>query len=100
MTVEFENYGHFYCSLSYTNNDVIECYDGYWPRSLKECAEYLKRNMDNDSHIILGMICDWETGEVVMSFVPDEEDTTEDADWDYNEDMGFDPYLGCYTDDC
>lgn len=21
-------------------------------------------------------------------------------DWDYNEDMGFDPYIGCYTDDC
>ena len=19
---------------------------------------------------------------------------------DYNEDMGFDPYMGCYTDDC
>ena len=23
-----------------------------------------------------------------------------DYDWGYNEDMGFDPYLGCYTDDC
>ena len=21
-------------------------------------------------------------------------------DWNYNEDMGFDPYMGCYTDDC
>ena len=21
-------------------------------------------------------------------------------DWDYNEDEGFDPYLGCYTEDC
>lgn len=28
----------------------------------------------------------------------DEEDPNED--WGYNEDMGFDPYLGCYTDDC
>ena len=24
----------------------------------------------------------------------------EDCDWGYNEDCGFDPYLGCYTDDC
>ena len=23
-----------------------------------------------------------------------------DCDWDYNEDMGYDPYMGCYTDDC
>ena len=22
------------------------------------------------------------------------------TDWGYNEDMGFDPYMGCYTDDC
>ena len=21
-------------------------------------------------------------------------------DWGYNEDEGYDPYLGCYTDDC
>jgi len=30
----------------------------------------------------------------------DEEDEDPDEDWGYNEDMGFDPYLGCYTDDC
>ena len=29
-----------------------------------------------------------------------EEDENPDEDWGYNEDMGFDPYLGCYTDDC
>ena len=29
----------------------------------------------------------------------DEEEET-DEDWGYNEDEGFDPYLGCYTDDC
>ena len=23
-----------------------------------------------------------------------------DCDWGYNEDMGYDPYMGCYTDDC
>ena len=23
-----------------------------------------------------------------------------DCDWGYNEDMGFDPYMGCYSDDC
>ena len=29
-----------------------------------------------------------------------EEEEDPDEDWGYNEDMGFDPYLGCYTDDC
>ena len=24
----------------------------------------------------------------------------EEEDWGYNEDEGFDPYLGCYTGDC
>lgn len=34
--------------------------------------------------------------------IGEEEDFDEDLDedWSYNEDMGFDPYLGCYTDDC
>ena len=35
-------------------------------------------------------------GEIVAEVAePDD-----DPDWDYNEDMGYDPYLGCYTDDC
>jgi hypothetical protein len=38
-----------------------------------------------------------ETGEVVWNAANREDD---DPDWGYNEDMGFDPYLGCYTDDC
>ena len=29
-----------------------------------------------------------------------DDDEEDEPDWDYNEDMGFDPYLGCYTDDC
>ena len=24
----------------------------------------------------------------------------DDPNWGYNEDMGYDPYMGCYTDDC
>lgn len=78
MSVKFENYGRFYCTVFYAHNYVNECYDGSWPRSLKECAEYIKRNMDNDNHIILGMICDWDTGETVISFTPDEEDIMDD----------------------
>lgn len=50
-------------------------------------------------------ITDMDTGEVVWRY-------TEDLVWNYTEDMepneqdnidddcGFDPYMGCYTDDC
>ena len=30
----------------------------------------------------------------------EEEEPEPDEDWSYNEDEGFDPYLGCYTEDC
>lgn len=35
-----------------------------------------------------------------VDYDEDEEDIDSDDDWGYNEDMGYDPYLGCYTDDC
>ena len=45
-------------------------------------------------------VIDSKTGELIAECVP--EKAFEDAydDWTYNEDMGYDPYLGCYTDDC
>lgn len=55
-------------------------------------------------------VIDSKTGELIAECVPDKEvnndveswPTPEEIfdDWDYNEDMGFDPYLGCYSDDC
>ena len=52
------------------------------------------------------MIWDSNTGEILAECSPDAEagptEVEEDYfdDWDYNEDMGYDPYMGCYTDDC
>lgn len=37
-----------------------------------------------------------ETGEQVAGYEPEEEDYYEDDDLE----CGFDPYCGCYTDDC
>ena len=43
------------------------------------------------------IVCiDIDTGEVVAEAAEEEPD----CDWGYNEDMGYDPYMGCYTDDC
>lgn len=42
-------------------------------------------------------VIDMDTGEVIH----DRDSWDEpDPDWGYNEDCGFDPYMGCYTDDC
>lgn len=49
------------------------------------------------------IIYDANTGEVLAECLPDdieEDDDPDYRDWDYNEDMGFDPYMGCYSDDC
>ena len=49
-------------------------------------------------------ITDCETGEILASCSPDDvsplDDDEDYGDWDYNEDMGFDPYMGCYSEDC
>ena len=52
-------------------------------------------------------ISDSETGEILAICTPDDDESecdfdnpNYDTDWGYNEDMGFDPYMGCYSDDC
>ena len=42
-------------------------------------------------------VIDMDTGEVIAERSDWDEP---DLDWGYNEDMGYDPYMGCYTDDC
>ena len=94
MVIKFENYGRFYCSLAYLNNDVID-YGNI--NTLADCADFIEYKMGQDPCIILGLICDADTGEVVATF----EREPEEPDWDdCDNDMGFDPYMGCYTDDC
>ena len=51
------------------------------------------------------VIWDSNTGEVLAECSPEVEagptEVSDDFyDWGYNEDEGFDPYMGCYTDDC
>jgi len=40
---------------------------------------------------------DMDTGEIIALRTDWDEP---DPDWGFNEDMGYDPYMGCYTDDC
>lgn len=60
---------------------------------LHELCVTLFENIEGASTVL---VLDLDTGEVVAEAAePDD-----DPDWDCDEDMGFDPYLGCYTDDC
>ena len=45
-------------------------------------------------------VIDSKTGELIAECVPEKAFDDAYDDWAYNEDMGYDPYLGCYTDDC
>lgn len=47
-------------------------------------------------------IVDDSTAELLADCTPDKSESFEDEydDWDCDNDMGFDPYLGCYTEDC
>ena len=59
---------------------------------LRELCVTLFENTEGVSTVVC---IDIDTGEVVTEVASDP-----DPDWGYNEDMGYDPYMGCYTDDC
>ncbi len=49
--------------------------------------------------------CGAEEPQDVEEWIEDEEEIYDDDEGDYEEelynlDLGFDPYMGCYTDDC
>ena len=85
------------CSMTATVD--MEC------KPLDEVLDFVQ-DIFNDNTFFHGdsveQVCviDSKTGELIAECVP--EKAFEDAydDWAYNEDMGYDPYLGCYTDDC
>lgn len=73
-------------------------------KPLNEVLDYIQ-DIFNDNTLFYGksvthvVATDTNTGELIAECDPDDQDETYN-DWDYNEDMGFDPYLGCYSDDC
>ena len=80
--------GIFFEGKGWTEFRVDGCeaaYDAY------EAAKGLARAVGADH----AAIWDTETLEILEDMASEEA-----GDWDYNEDMGFDPYMGCYTDDC
>lgn len=106
MTVTFENYGNFYVGLNYTDGtELTYGGDESKPMNLKEAMDFLEEKMREDLTVIDAFLCDAETGEVVATLERENEDFA-DEDWyadewrdDYDE-VGFNPYMGCYDFDC
>lgn len=108
MTINFENYGKFLITLRYDDNtyDNYEgCGEGY---TLKEAADFISQNIENSLSIVSADIVDAETGEVVAIIEAEDEDHSEEwYDWrdeEWREDpfmeYSYDPYMGCYSEDC
>lgn len=106
MTITFENYGKFYVGLNYTDGTELT-YGGNEskPMNIKEAMDFLEEKMREDLTVINAFLCDAETGEIVATLERENEDFA-DEDWyadewrdDYDE-VGFNPYMGCYDFDC
>lgn len=73
-------------------------------KTLKDAIEWAQFMIDVrpiNFEIAKIYIIDSDTGEILAECKPDDfDEESYDGDWDYNEDMGFDPYMGCYSDDC
>ena len=90
--------------VSYWNDDAS--WEDPNPYSTIDAAVAAAENkIDVRQQAIGAHILDTETGEIyVTCYWEDESVPEEDCgawdDWGYNEDEGFDPYLGEYTFDC
>lgn len=98
------------CAINVHFNHDSEFAFATWREHFKTLAEaifYAESIFDTQGDAERIIIWDTNTGEILAECTPDpnyEESNFEnenyDSDWGYNEDMGYDPYMGCYTDDC
>ena len=75
--------------------------------TLEDALAYCEDQIDYRQQATHAFVFDSKTGEVYAECETEEDDYDDyddwegyGEDWNYNEDMGFDPYCGCYTDDC
>ena len=105
------------CEIEYATSCVITVNDrlgGSWQygpvyHTLKDALRDCGFIIDEETtiwkreDIVSVYVTDTNTGELLAECAPEHWDDDEEPDcddWDYNEDTGFDPYLGCYSDDC
>lgn len=101
MTINFENYGNFAITFYYDDN-TYNTYNGNSEGyTLKECADFISENLEHSLSCVSADIIDIHTGEIVATIEKEEQEITEEDWYDWRDDeIGFDPYMGCYSDDC
>ena len=88
------------------DNDSWDCPFEF--SNINDALAYCEEEIDLRQQALYASIYSLENGNILAHCSwddPNEEDDPieyeePDCDWGYNEDMGYDPYLGCYTDDC
>ena len=102
MKIHIENYA---TSFSITFHSGDSEYDVENFGSLDAAIAYAEEEIDVRQQATFAFIWDANTGELYATCWCDDESTPEEDygawdDWGYNEDEGFDPYMGEYTFDC
>lgn len=90
-----------YTETFITEPSVEELYNSAEEEALYFNDEWLDE--DDDLETLSEMFGDWEPDEEFFAYVDDieYEDDFDDYDRDYEPDeVGFDPYMGCYSYDC
>ena len=102
MKIHIENYA---ASFSITFHSGDNEYDVENFGSLDAALAYAEEEIDVRQQATFASIWDAHTGELYVTCWWDDESISEEDygawdDWGYNEDEGFDPYMGEYTWDC
>lgn len=102
MKIHIENYATSFGITFHSGNSE---YDVENFGSLDDALAYAQEEIDVRCQATFAAIWDSHTGELYATCSWDEEDVPEEDygtwdDWGYNEDEGFDPYMGEYTWDC
>ena len=86
------------CPFCGTINEISVDADGYfnWKYNGELVQNALPELSADEREMLISGICPkcWD------NMFPEEEEDEEDYEPDWDLDMGFDPYMGCYTDDC
>ena len=106
MITYYEYSTHAEAHLTTRDNTVL--YTDFGHGNLDAMRAWAESIFDNKNTvfqkgaIVKIIFTDAETAEILLICENDEAENDDEPfeDWDYNEDMGYDPYLGCYTDDC
>lgn len=103
MLVTFEDYGKFYLALNYADGTELTYCGNNDASTLKDCMTFIEGRMGDDLTIVSAYVCDAETGEIVATVERENEDFVDEEWYDYRDEydeIGYNPYMGCYDFDC